>query len=182
MGVHQGVNGDEDEQGSALGDWYDHAIQEANGEAEDAAGEEGLKEVTMGSTEEVQGQKRKVVILSTALSAPEFLSGDKKHGIGFLVNSKRFNVAVTRAKPLLLLVGNPGILSEDLNWRELIGFAKSKGCYKGCTYEESEDPDLVRLEAKLARLELQVQGKGEGEELVSRITQEQEPAWEGAGV
>lgn len=35
---------------------------------------------------------------------------DEKHCLGFLCNPKRFNVAVTRAKALLIVVGNPHVL------------------------------------------------------------------------
>lgn len=35
---------------------------------------------------------------------------DEKHSLGFLCNPKRFNVAITRAKALLIAVGNPHIL------------------------------------------------------------------------
>lgn len=37
-------------------------------------------------------------------------SDDLQSALGFLSNPKRFNVAVTRPKALLLIVGNPHIL------------------------------------------------------------------------
>jgi helicase MOV-10 len=39
----------------------------------------------------------------------------------------RFNVAITRAKALLVVVGNPFLLSMDHYWKELIQFAKANG-------------------------------------------------------
>lgn len=35
---------------------------------------------------------------------------DEKQSLGFLCNPKRFNVAITRAKALLIVVGNPHVL------------------------------------------------------------------------
>lgn len=40
----------------------------------------------------------------------EGLFGDDKYSLGFLSNPKRFNVAITRAKALLIVVGNPHVL------------------------------------------------------------------------
>lgn len=40
----------------------------------------------------------------------EALLGDDKYYLGFLSNPKRFNVAITRAKALLIVVGNPHVL------------------------------------------------------------------------
>lgn len=37
-------------------------------------------------------------------------SDDLQSALGFLANPKRFNVAVTRPKALLLIVGNPHVL------------------------------------------------------------------------
>ena len=54
----------------------------------------------------------------------EDLFGDDKYCLGFLSNPKRFNVAITRAKALLIVVGNPhvlvkvsiGLISLDCMW------------------------------------------------------------------
>ena len=40
--------------------------------------------------------------------------------LGFWRNPKRFNVAITRAKALLVVVGHPMVLLQDPNWRELL--------------------------------------------------------------
>ena len=40
--------------------------------------------------------------------------------LGFWRNPKRFNVAVTRAKALLVVAGHPAVLLEDASWRELL--------------------------------------------------------------
>lgn len=52
----------------------------------------------VGSVEQLQGQEKRVVIISTVRSDPSFLSHDCKHKLGFVGNPKRFNVAITRAQ------------------------------------------------------------------------------------
>lgn len=130
-----------------------------------------LQEVTVGSTEEFQGQERKVIIVSTVRSSPEYVSTDNQYKLGFLKNPKRFNVAITRAKALLVVVGNPHILSQDADWCALLDWAVGRGCYTGAPYARETDGDMDRIEARLRRL---LDEDGEG---VSRMTQLEEPAW-----
>merc|ERR1719150_1679174 len=63
---------------------------------------DGLGEVMVGSTEEFQGQERRVIIVSTVRSTPQYVLTDKQYKLGFLQNPKRFNVAITRSKALLI--------------------------------------------------------------------------------
>ena len=75
-------------------------------------GERGMGDTKVATTEEYQGQERRVIILSTVRSNPEYVSLDQKHRLGFLADSKRFNVAITRAQALLIVIGNPHILIQ----------------------------------------------------------------------
>lgn len=95
--------------------------------------------VTVGSVEEFQGQERLIIIISTVRSRVELLSDDYKHHLGFLKNPKRFNVAVTRAKALLIVIGNPDVLQHDQCWRKLIEFCHKNGAYTGCKLQLQPD-------------------------------------------
>ncbi len=78
---------------------------------------------------------------------------------------------IIRAKALLVVVGNPHILSQDADWCALLDWAVGRGCYTGAPYAKETDEDMDRIEARLRRLLLK-----DGEE-VSRMTQLEEPAW-----
>ncbi|XP_059152220.1 RNA helicase Mov10l1-like [Physella acuta] len=92
----------------------------------------GIPEVKVGSVEEFQGQERQVIIISTVRSNEKLIGSDVRHTLGFLSNPKRFNVSITRAISLLILVGNPFVLGLDANWRSLIQYCNEKGGYTGC--------------------------------------------------
>ena len=70
---------------------------------------EGLSQIEIGTVDKFQGQEAAVVIYSVATSTPE----DAPRGMEFLYSSNRFNVAVSRAKALFILVASPSILEPD---------------------------------------------------------------------
>ena len=49
--------------------------------------------------------------------------------LGFLDNLRRINVALTRAKHGLIIVGNSRTLSSDPKWQTLIEFFKISGVF-----------------------------------------------------
>ncbi|XP_047476876.1 putative helicase mov-10-B.1 [Penaeus chinensis] len=91
-------------------------------------------DIKVGSPEEFQGDERRVIIISTVRSNADKLAFDLRHQLGFLRNCKRFNVSVTRAKALLIVVGCPEILSLDEHWGRLLNFIVEKGGYCGKEY------------------------------------------------
>jgi len=95
-------------------------------------GNRGLKAVEVGSVEVFQGREKAAIVLSAVRSSSEHLPFDARHALGFLANPKRFNVAVTRAKALLVVVGNPAILGRDPHWAALLAHCVKHGAYKGC--------------------------------------------------
>eukprot|EP00941_MAST-03F_sp_MAST-3F-sp1_P000538 g538.t1 len=93
------------------------------------------EDIKVGSVEEFQGRERKIIIINTVRSNADWLQMDKEHNIGFLNNPKRFNVAVTRAKALLIIIGNPFVLSGDDNWGDLLKYCIQNKSYVGCEFE-----------------------------------------------
>lgn len=85
--------------------------------------------VKIGTVEEFQGQERKIIIVSTVRSSSAFFKSDMQFGLGFLQCEKRMNVAISRARALLVVFGKESILSQDKNWHQLIQYTKSKETY-----------------------------------------------------
>ncbi|XP_069551370.1 RNA helicase Mov10l1 isoform X1 [Brachyistius frenatus] len=92
----------------------------------------GLSDIKVGSVEEFQGQEFLVIIMCTVRSNESVHSDDLQNVLGFLANPKRFNVAITRPKALLLIVGNPHILIMDPCFRTLLQYCYINGAYLGC--------------------------------------------------
>uniref|UniRef100_A0A8B9H6G8 RNA helicase n=1 Tax=Astyanax mexicanus TaxID=7994 RepID=A0A8B9H6G8_ASTMX len=74
-------------------------------------------DIKVGSVEEFQGQEKRVIMVSAVRSSISYVKMDQDFNIGFLTNEKRFNVAMTRAKALLIVVGNPVILNKNPTWQ-----------------------------------------------------------------
>ncbi|KAJ7669407.1 P-loop containing nucleoside triphosphate hydrolase protein [Mycena polygramma] len=87
--------------------------------------------VKVGSVEEFQGQERRVIIISTVRSSREFVEYDLRHTLGFVANPRRFNVAVTRAQALLIVVGDPDVLALDPLWRAFLNYVYLGGGWTG---------------------------------------------------
>ncbi|KAM9596015.1 LOW QUALITY PROTEIN: helicase MOV-10 [Morphnus guianensis] len=107
----------------------------------------------VGSVEEFQGQERRVILISTVRSCSEYLQLDQTFKLGFLKNPKRLNVAITRAKALLIVVGNPAVLSKDHHWQRFLRYCRAEGGYTGYPYED-ESPAEDGLAADLHALRL----------------------------
>uniref|UniRef100_A0AAX7UQJ1 RNA helicase n=1 Tax=Astatotilapia calliptera TaxID=8154 RepID=A0AAX7UQJ1_ASTCA len=125
----------------------------------------------VGSVEEFQGQERRVILVSTVRSSPNYTEMDKKFNLGFVKNEKRFNVAVTRAKALLIVVGNPRILETDSTWARFIQYCRDEGGYTGFTRAEEDVDVFARLQALYISIEPTV------ETAESVIQQQLDPEW-----
>lgn len=86
----------------------------------------------IGTVEEFQGQERMIVLLSTVRSTSELVRQDRAHQLGFVRHPKRLNVAISRARAVLMVFGNPHLLGQDASWRYLIRYCLANGAYAGC--------------------------------------------------
>ncbi|XP_066109145.1 RNA helicase Mov10l1 [Saccopteryx bilineata] len=100
-----------------------------------------LMDIKVGSVEEFQGQEHLVIIISTVRSNEDQFEDDR-YFLGFLSNSKRFNVAITRPKALLIVLGNPHVLVRDPCFGALLEYSITNGVYTGCDLP----PELQRLQ------------------------------------
>lgn len=131
-----------------------------------AAQRELLKQVfpyiEIGTVEYFQGREKLVIIVSAVRSNTET--------IGFLKNEKRLNVALTRAKALMIVIGNPETLGKNKFWRKFIASCvelKAKiGKIPSWVYKDNvpipetteDDDNVIRLEEMINAMNLEDQG------------------------
>lgn len=85
----------------------------------------------IGTVEDFQGQEYQVILMSTVRSSESFLEIDSLYALGFVSNPKRINVAISRAKTLLIIVGNSNLLCSDVHWRSVVKYCVENGAYTG---------------------------------------------------
>ena len=113
----------------------------------------GLSAVRVGTVDDYQGQEERVVFISSVLTRaptdeerrdenenetaagkpPEASARTRHHG--FLACPRRFNVAVSRAKALNVVVGHPEALATWPHWRALLKHCIARGAYVGAGAE-----------------------------------------------
>jgi predicted DNA helicase len=79
--------------------------------------------IKINTVDAFQGQEKDIVYISLVRSNN---NGD----IGFLKDYRRMNVAMTRAKKKLVIIGDSATLSNDRFYADLLEFAEKKGFYK----------------------------------------------------
>jgi helicase MOV-10 len=85
-------------------------------------GGNGLWDVNIGPLEAFQGLEKRVVIICTTRTRQRFLKDDEKRGLGIVNQKRKMNVALTRAKEALFVIGNPAVLMRDEHWRQWLAF------------------------------------------------------------
>uniref|UniRef100_A0A7S2PN77 RNA helicase n=1 Tax=Leptocylindrus danicus TaxID=163516 RepID=A0A7S2PN77_9STRA len=84
-----------------------------------------LSSVNVGVVEDFQGQEQKVVLISTVLTHKHERWSSATGGLGFMTDPKRFNVAITRASALCVIVGHVGYLEDSGSyWTALIDYVR----------------------------------------------------------
>ncbi|KAK3421368.1 hypothetical protein EUGRSUZ_G02020 [Eucalyptus grandis] len=90
--------------------------------------------VKVKSVDGFQGGEEDIVIISTVRS-------NSRGTIGFLSDTKRTNVALTRARYCLWILGNGQTLTKsDSVWKAVVDNAKSRGCF----FNVDDDKDLAK--------------------------------------
>lgn len=90
------------------------------------------KPIQIATIDSYQGQENQTVIISLVRS-------NENHEIGFLKDYRRMNVAMTRAKERLIIVGDSATLSKDAFYAQFLDFIESKEAY----HTVWEFPDMM---------------------------------------
>ncbi|KAJ7056200.1 RNA helicase [Mycena amicta] len=131
--------------------------------------EHKFKGITVGSVEEFQGQERRVIIMSTVRSNTNYVESDIRRTLGFVANPQRFNVAVTRAQALLIVVGNPDVLGLDPLWRAFMNYVHSRGGWRGKAISWNPEDPVSNSAPDAYDREMKQKAEGDAEETMARL-------------
>ena len=79
--------------------------------------------ITINTVDAFQGQERDVIVIS-------FVRSNDKGEVGFLGDIRRTNVAMTRARKKLIMIGDSATLGSHPFYLELLDFVQQEGFYK----------------------------------------------------
>ncbi len=97
-----------------------------------------LHGITIDTVERYQGSQRDCIVYGFTVHQPyqlKFLTNNVFEEDGMMIDRK-LNVAMTRARLNLVMVGNPALLSLNHTFRQLIDFVRSKGGYVDVSTED----------------------------------------------
>lgn len=94
--------------------------------------DQGWGDIDVGTVEVFQGNEREAIVISTVRSQKrgDDLQADMKYSIGFLGSFRRTNVALSRARALVVVVGNAELLSQDETWMKVLAETVSMGALR----------------------------------------------------
>lgn len=81
------------------------------------------KQMRISTIDSFQGQEKEIIILSLVRSNDE-------NEIGFLKDYRRMNVAITRAKEQLFVIGDSATIGADPFYNSFLGYIESYGVYR----------------------------------------------------
>ena len=94
-------------------------------------------DVEVNTVDAYQGREKDVVLISTVRS-------NEKGNLGFVADDRRLNVALTRARRAVVVVGDPGTLASDETWRAFVARCEEDGCcVEGPSFEVATTPPPV---------------------------------------
>ena len=93
--------------------------------------------LNIGPTDAFQGLESRFVIICTTRTRSRFLKEDALRGTGIVHEPKKFNVAITRARQGLIVLGNPFVLEQDPHWLAFMHFCWRNGLWQ----QDDEGPD-----------------------------------------
>ncbi|GAA6050889.1 hypothetical protein JCM3770_005758 [Rhodotorula araucariae] len=87
-------------------------------------GEEILSKIAFNTVDGFQGQEKDIIILSCVRG------GTADKGVGFLADTRRMNVALTRARSSIWILGDSKKLRFNQYWGQLVGDAEARSLFR----------------------------------------------------
>ncbi|MCF8008359.1 MAG: IGHMBP2 family helicase [Halanaerobiales bacterium] len=81
-----------------------------------------VEDIEINTVDGFQGREKEVVLISLVRS-------NSNHNIGFLRDLRRINVALTRAKRKLIIIGDSSTINSHKTYNNLINYIKERGLY-----------------------------------------------------
>ncbi|KAK9359441.1 SEN1 N terminal-domain-containing protein [Lipomyces starkeyi] len=106
---------------------YKQQLHELRNTFRSALGNTGMHGIDFNTIDGFQGQEKDIIILSCVRAQAAGGAGGSVKGVGFLADIRRMNVALTRAKSSLWIIGNMQSLVVNDVWRKLIEDAQKRG-------------------------------------------------------
>ncbi|RDW28065.1 AAA domain-domain-containing protein [Yarrowia lipolytica] len=79
-----------------------------------------LDKIEFNSVDGFQGQEKDIIIMSCVRASPD------SDSVGFLADKRRMNVAFTRARSSMWILGNADTLSRNTIWRKVVNDARNR--------------------------------------------------------
>jgi regulator of nonsense transcripts 1 len=122
-----------------------HSLKEYKYDGVDIADDEnmvdykghGICGITISSVDGFQGREKDIILFSAVRS-------NKEKRVGFLKDWRRLNVALTRAKRGVIVIGDGDLLASDKHWSSWIDWIESKGGMRTFLPPSEDTPPLPR--------------------------------------
>ena len=101
--------------------------------------------VEVNSVDGFQGREKEMIILTCVRSEK---MDSKNDTIGFLKDRRRLNVAITRARRGLIVIGNPNLLRTDDLWRDFLLHYQREGVLKEKTGDSFNDLKKFKIDLR----------------------------------
>ncbi|KAM0873307.1 hypothetical protein ACQ4PT_038117 [Festuca glaucescens] len=101
---------------------YRHQVKLLKDHFKSTFGDQSKEVIDVNTVDGFQGREKEVVIFSCVRC-------NKEQKIGFVNDFRRMNVAITRARSAVLVIGSASTLQKDEHWNNLVESAKERNHY-----------------------------------------------------
>jgi hypothetical protein len=136
-----------------------------------------LWDVDIGPTEAFQGLERGVVILCITRSRQRYVEKDKEVDWGIIGLANKMNVALTRAKFGLIVIGKHEILRHDSNWKAFLEFCERNDLVAGKTDGDGQSHDRDNVERTRLEKVLLAKEENQNESRVIKGIDQDDEMW-----